>query len=121
MRLGYSLADRASALPSLEPAGWWQALCDYAGQVGAILWKDLVTEWRSRDRAVAMGLFAMLVVAVFEFALPEGAGERSRSHMRGPASPRSWPATWERATPSIRPSDAAPAPRTWVRKNGKSG
>ena len=44
----------------------------------AILWKDLVTEWRSRDRAVAMGLFAMLVVAVFEFALPEGANEQAR-------------------------------------------
>jgi heme exporter protein B len=44
----------------------------------AILWKDLVTEWRSRDRAVAMVLFAMLVVAVFHFALPGGAGERSR-------------------------------------------
>jgi heme exporter protein B len=45
----------------------------------AILWKDLVTEWRSRDRAVAMALFAMLVVAIFEFALPEGASERSRA------------------------------------------
>lgn len=45
----------------------------------AILWKDLVTEWRSRDRAVAMGLFAMLVVAIFEFALPEGASQRSRA------------------------------------------
>ena len=44
----------------------------------AILWKDLVTEWRSRDRAVAMGLFAMLVVAIFQFALPGGAGEESR-------------------------------------------
>lgn len=44
----------------------------------AILWKDLITEWRSRDRAVAMGLFAMLVVAVFQFALPGGAGEGSR-------------------------------------------
>jgi heme exporter protein B len=44
----------------------------------AILWKDLVTEWRSRDRAVAMGLFAMLVVAIFQFALPDGAGEESR-------------------------------------------
>ncbi len=44
----------------------------------AILWKDLITEWRSRDRAVAMVLFAMLVVAVFQFALPQGAGERSR-------------------------------------------
>jgi heme exporter protein B len=45
----------------------------------AILWKDLVTEWRTRDRAIAMGLFAMLVVAIFEFALPEGAGDRSRA------------------------------------------
>jgi len=45
----------------------------------AILWKDLVTEWRSRDRVVAMLLFAMLVVVVFHFALPEGAGaERTR-------------------------------------------
>ena len=39
----------------------------------AILWKDLVTEWRSRDRAVAMGLFAALVVAILQFALPGGA------------------------------------------------
>lgn len=45
----------------------------------AILWKDLVTEWRSRDRAVAMLLFAMLVVVVFQFALPAGRGpERVR-------------------------------------------
>jgi heme exporter protein B len=44
----------------------------------AILWKDLVTEWRSRDRAVAMALFAMLVVAVFQFALPGGTGEQTR-------------------------------------------
>jgi heme exporter protein B len=44
----------------------------------AILWKDLVTEWRSRDRAVAMGLFAMLVVLVFQFALPGGAGGSTR-------------------------------------------
>jgi heme exporter protein B len=36
----------------------------------AILWKDLVTEWRSRDRAVAMGVFAFLVVIVLHFALP---------------------------------------------------
>jgi heme exporter protein B len=36
----------------------------------AILWKDLVAEWRSRDRAVAMGVFAFLVVVVLHFALP---------------------------------------------------
>jgi heme exporter protein B len=36
----------------------------------AILWKDLVSEWRSRDRVVAMLLFSLLVVVVFHFALP---------------------------------------------------
>ena len=44
----------------------------------AVLWKDLVTEWRSRDRAVAMALFALLVVAILHFALPGGAGAESR-------------------------------------------
>lgn len=38
--------------------------------LAAILWKDLVSEWRSRDRVVAMGLFAFLVVIVLRFALP---------------------------------------------------
>jgi heme exporter protein B len=36
----------------------------------AILWKDLVSEWRSRDRIVAMALFSFLVVVVLHFALP---------------------------------------------------
>lgn len=36
----------------------------------AVLWKDLVTEWRSRDRVVAMALFAVLVVVIFHFAVP---------------------------------------------------
>ena len=44
----------------------------------AVLWKDLVTEWRGRDRAVAMLLFAMLVVVVFHFALPGGTGQRTQ-------------------------------------------
>lgn len=38
----------------------------------AILWKDLVSEWRSRDRVIAMLLFSLLVVVVFHFALPSG-------------------------------------------------
>jgi len=38
--------------------------------LAAILWKDLVSEWRSRDRVIAMGLFAFLVVIVLRFALP---------------------------------------------------
>ncbi len=45
----------------------------------AVLWKDLVTEWRSRDRVVAMGLFSMLVVLIFNFALPEGTNAKTQS------------------------------------------
>ena len=44
----------------------------------AVLWKDLVTEWRDRDRVVAMLLFSLLVVVIFHFALPAGIGERTR-------------------------------------------
>jgi heme exporter protein B len=44
----------------------------------AILWKDLVTEWRSRDRAVAMAVFAFLVVIVLHFALPARDPEEAR-------------------------------------------
>jgi heme exporter protein B len=36
----------------------------------AILWKDLVSEWRSRDRVIAMLLFSILLAVVFHFALP---------------------------------------------------
>jgi heme exporter protein B len=49
----------------------------------AILWKDLLTEWRGRDRVVAMLLFSMLVVVVFHFALPGGATERTREFAPG--------------------------------------
>ena len=38
----------------------------------AILWTDLLTECRSRDRVIAMLLFSFLVVVVFHFALPFG-------------------------------------------------
>jgi heme exporter protein B len=36
----------------------------------AVLEKDLLTEWRSRDRVVAMAVFSMLMAMVFHFALP---------------------------------------------------
>lgn len=36
----------------------------------AVLWKDLASEWRSRDRVVAMTVFSFLVVVVFQFAWP---------------------------------------------------
>lgn len=49
----------------------------------AVLWKDLLTEWRSRDRIVAMGVFALLVVVILWFATPPGADEASRAHLPG--------------------------------------
>jgi len=44
----------------------------------AILWKDLVTEWRGRDRVVAMAVFSFLVVVVLHFALPARDAEEAR-------------------------------------------
>jgi heme exporter protein B len=49
----------------------------------AILWKDLVTEWRSRDRVIAMLLFSLLVVMVFHFSLPGGATRQTQASAPG--------------------------------------
>ncbi len=51
--------------------------------LAAILWKDLVTEWRSRDRVIAMLVFSLLVVMVFHFALPDGTGREIATHAPG--------------------------------------
>jgi heme exporter protein B len=48
-----------------------------------ILWMDLVSVWRSRDRLVAMLLFSALVVVTFHFALPEGTGREIRANAPG--------------------------------------
>jgi heme exporter protein B len=49
----------------------------------AVLWKDLLCEWRSRDRLVAMLVFSALVVVVFHFALPGGATAQTRANAPG--------------------------------------
>jgi heme exporter protein B len=49
----------------------------------AVFWKDLLTEWRSRDRLLAMGTFAALVVIVLYFAAPPGVGSEARRHVPG--------------------------------------
>ena len=49
----------------------------------AILWKDLVTEWRSRDRIAAMLLFSLLVVVIFHFSLPGGATRATQATAPG--------------------------------------
>ena len=51
--------------------------------LGAVLWKDLVSEWRSRDRLLAMGVFALLVVIVLYLAAPPGAEPETRAHVPG--------------------------------------
>ncbi|MBW2244841.1 MAG: heme exporter protein CcmB [Deltaproteobacteria bacterium] len=48
-----------------------------------LLWKDLLTEWRSRDRLVAMLVFALLVVVVLYFAAPPGQAGTAREHVPG--------------------------------------
>jgi len=37
--------------------------------IGAIVWKDLAAEWRSRELISAMLVFALLVILIFNFAL----------------------------------------------------
>jgi heme exporter protein B len=49
----------------------------------AIFWKDLLIEWRSRDRVVAMLLFSLLVVIAFHFSLPGGATAATRAYAPG--------------------------------------
>ncbi len=49
----------------------------------AVLWKDLISEWRSGDRVIAMGIFSMLVAVVFHFSLPGGAGANTQAQAPG--------------------------------------
>ena len=49
----------------------------------AILWKDLVIEWRTRERVVAMAVFAVLVALIFHFAAPAGELPETRAHLPG--------------------------------------
>lgn len=49
----------------------------------AILWKDLATEWRSRDRIAAMLLFSLLVVVIFHFSLPGGVSRETQATAPG--------------------------------------
>ncbi len=39
--------------------------------LAAVLAKDLLAEWRSKDRIIAMLIFSLLTVVIYHFALPE--------------------------------------------------
>jgi heme exporter protein B len=41
----------------------------YLSQVGAIVWKDLLLEFRTRERIAAMGAFAVLAAVLFNYSL----------------------------------------------------
>jgi heme exporter protein B len=45
--------------------------------MGAVVWKDLAAEWRSRELMSAMLVFALLVIFTFNFALELDAEERN--------------------------------------------
>jgi heme exporter protein B len=42
---------------------------EYLRQVGAIVWKDVVVELRTRERVAAMGAFTILVGVLFNYAI----------------------------------------------------
>jgi heme exporter protein B len=49
----------------------------YFRALGAVVWKDLAAEWRSRELLSAMGVFALLVIFIFNFALELDAATRA--------------------------------------------
>jgi heme exporter protein B len=54
-------AEALQAAPAAEPR--------YLRQLGAVIWKDLVIELRSRQRVIAMAAFTVLVGILFNYAL----------------------------------------------------
>jgi heme exporter protein B len=66
---GCSTHDVADSFPTArneigESAGHGTFLT----QLGALLWKDLVTEWRRRELVLSLIVFSLLVLLVFDFA-----------------------------------------------------
>ena len=49
----------------------------YLRALGAVVWKDLAAEWRSRELISSMGVFALLVIFIFNFALELDAAARA--------------------------------------------
>jgi len=53
------------------------ALAGYLRALGAVVWKDLAAELRSRELLSSMLVFALLVIVIFNFALELDARERA--------------------------------------------
>lgn len=65
-----SIKTRVQTPPSLNKPSYLRA-------VWAIVWKDLSAELRSRELVSAMGMFSLLVILIFNFALELDARTRS--------------------------------------------
>ncbi|MFH1633326.1 MAG: heme ABC exporter ATP-binding protein CcmA [Chloroflexota bacterium] len=52
-------------------------LSNFLRALWAIVWKDLASEWRSRELLTAMLVFALLVILIFNFALELDASARA--------------------------------------------
>lgn len=69
----------------VEPTGAQQetpvlregGMTPFLGAMGAVIWKDLAAEWRSRELLSAMLVFALLVIFIFNFALDLDPATRS--------------------------------------------
>jgi len=61
------LSEQAGELGRLHPRN--APVRDYLRAIGAVVWKDVVAEFRSRELISAMLVFSLLVILIFNFAL----------------------------------------------------
>lgn len=60
------MSEQAVNLPSARVR---RPLLDYLRAIGAVIWKDVLAEFRSRELLSAMLVFSLLVILIFNFAL----------------------------------------------------
>jgi heme exporter protein B len=82
-------ADASRPLPAspTRVANWQQKAADFLRAAGAVVWKDLSAERRSKELVSAMLVFSLLVVLIFNFALEL---ERSRAALANVVSGVLW-------------------------------
>jgi len=63
------MTEQAGAIEVAMRIGWAGRLARYLRSIAAIVWKDVVAEFRSRELLGGMLVFALLVILIFNFAL----------------------------------------------------
>jgi len=69
--------DLTVAAPQSMPSARSSAFSDFWRALGAVVWKDLAAELRSRELLSSMLVFALLVILIFNFALELDANTRA--------------------------------------------